>query len=226
VRLGYSAEQVRVAEVPHLERGEPLMARAAAGLAAVIEETLPAAGAAVLVLAGPGNNGADALYAAATVARAGAHVVVVATGDRVHEEALAEAAGSGARIERDATVDEVVALARASAVVMDGILGTGTSADPALRGRARELVTAILPVLQGRGGPSVVAVDIPSGIDPTTGAVPDPAVLPADVTVTFGGLKAGLLQGPATGLVGDVRLIDIGLAAELAAVDAVVSLPD
>ncbi|MCD7101052.1 NAD(P)H-hydrate epimerase [Pseudoclavibacter sp. 13-3] len=66
--------------------------------------------------------------------------------------------------------------------------------------------------------PMVVAVDIPSGIDPDTGEVPDPTVLHADLTVTFGAAKAGLLQRPAKGYAGELSVIDIGLLGELVGV--------
>lgn len=58
--------------------------------------------------------------------------------------------------------------------------------------------------------PFVVAVDVPSGIDADTGAADD-AVLPVDVTVTFGALKRGLTRDPARTLAGRVVLVDIGL---------------
>ena len=100
-------------------------------------------------------------------------------------------------------------------MIVDGILGTGTSADPALRGRARELVVGVLPALAATDRPTVVAVDLPSGIHPDDGSVPDPAVLPADVTVTFGAAKAGLLLEPGADYAGELRVIDLGLGAEL-----------
>ncbi len=61
-----------------------------------------------------------------------------------------------------------------------------------------------------RGAATVVAVDLPSGVDPDTGAVPGAAVR-ADVTVTFGTHKPGLLVDPGASYAGVVRLVDIGL---------------
>jgi hydroxyethylthiazole kinase-like uncharacterized protein yjeF len=166
----------------------------------------------VLLLVGPGNNGGDALFAGAELAGEGVAVDVVPTGSRMHEEGLAAAVDAGARVRADADPDAACRLASGADVIVDGILGTGTSAEsPALRGRARDLVAAVLPVLDYPLRPDVVAVDLPSGISPDDGAVPDPVVLPADVTVTFGGVKAGLLLQPASRLAGEVRLIDIGL---------------
>jgi NAD(P)H-hydrate repair Nnr-like enzyme with NAD(P)H-hydrate epimerase domain len=62
--------------------------------------------------------------------------------------------------------------------------------------------------------PVTFAVDVPSGIHPDTGEVPEAdAVLPADVTVTFGACKVGLLRAPAA-VVGRIDLVDIGLGLE------------
>ena len=90
----------------------------------------------------------------------------------------------------------------------------------------RAAVAAILPLLGGPGAPAVVAVDIPSGIDADDGAVPDPVVLPADVTVTFGGIKAGLLLPPARDLAGEIVLVDIGIGDELGKLEPLLRLPD
>jgi NAD(P)H-hydrate epimerase len=100
-------------------------------------------------------------------------------------------------------------------VIVDGILGTGTSRSPSLRGAARDIVAAIIPVLDSPHRPRVVAVDIPSGVGPDDGAVPDPTVLPADVTVTFGAVKAGLLLEPGARYAGRVVLVDLGLGPHL-----------
>jgi NAD(P)H-hydrate epimerase len=220
---GYSAEQVRAAEAPHLASGEPLMQRAAAGLADEIRRVLDVVAAGrsgrVLLLVGSGNNGADTLYAGAELASEEVDVIIVAAGSRIHEEALAAAIAAGATREdgfdlEDAGVD----------VIVDGILGTGTSANPALRGIARKLVASILPVLAAPLHPIVIAVDLPSGINPDDGTVPDALVLPADTTVTFGAFKAGLLQEPASRLAGRIHLVDIGLAPDLEAVEPILQV--
>lgn len=226
LRQGYSAAQIREAEAPHLAAGEPLMARAAAGLAESIATMLaarrapqpaPTAQQRVLVLAGPGNNGGDALFAAAALARAGHQVDIAQISERLHVEGLADATESGCRLLDIPPFDAAVAAAAEADAIVDGLFGTGSAGrdSAALSGTAADLVTSLLPLLDRPNAPHIIAVDIPSGIDADTGAVEGP-VLPADVTVTFGGLKAGLLQGPAQALVGRVELIDIGLADELA----------
>jgi hydroxyethylthiazole kinase-like uncharacterized protein yjeF len=224
MRSAYSAAQIRDAERPLLEAGVPLMARAAAGLAEVLRTLLEGSdgGRRIVVLVGSGDNGGDALYAAATLAGDRAEVVIVPAGSRMHERGLAAALSAGAK---EATPDAAPALVADAAILVDGILGTGTSADPALRGTARALVLELLPLVGKAESPTVVAVDLPSGIGPDDGRVPDPAVLPADVTVTFGALKAGLLLEPARALAGRVILIDIGLGPELEGVEPVLRAP-
>ena len=118
---------------------------------------------------------------------------------------------------------DVVEAVQSAAVLVDGILGTGTSASPALRGPARDLVAAAIPVVAARGVP-VVAVDLPSGIHPDDGTVPDPTVLAATVTVTFGGVKAGLLLQPGADYAGRIELVDLGLGLELATMTPLVTL--
>ncbi|WP_328596910.1 NAD(P)H-hydrate epimerase, partial [Agromyces humi] len=93
---------------------------------------------------------------------------------------------------------------------------------PALRGAARDLVAAAMPIVEERGIP-VVAVDLPSGIHPDDGSVPDPTVLSADITVTFGAVKAGLLLEPGASRAGRVELVDLGLGPELAAMTPLVT---
>jgi hypothetical protein len=76
----------------------------------------------------------------------------------------------------------------------------------------------------GTRHPLVVAVDLPSGISPDDGRVPDPTVLPADATVTMGAVKAGLLLPPASRLAGRVVLVDLGLGRALAGVEPAVTV--
>jgi NAD(P)H-hydrate epimerase len=116
----------------------------------------------------------------------------------------------------------IEAALRSAAVVVDGLLGTGTSSSPALRGAARDLVATAIPLVEEHGIP-VVAVDLPSGIHSDDGSVPDPTVLTADVTVTFGAVKAGLLLDPGASRAGRIELVDLGLGAELDAMTPLVT---
>ena len=224
--LGYSAAQVRAAEAPHLAAGEPLMRRAAAALAAVLRRVrrgAPPGRSERPIPRGPGDNGGDALFAGAELAADGLLVIAIPTSDRMHADGAATARAVGVRMVEHAAATDVAAAVHSAAVLVDGILGTGTSASPALRGPARELVAAAIPVVAARGVP-VVAVDLPSGIHPDDGTVPDPTVLHATVTVTFGAVKAGLLLEPAAGYAGRVELVDLGLGPELATMTPLVTI--
>lgn len=191
----FTAAQVRAAEAPLLAAGVPLMRRAAVALSEVIAEHSPER---MLVLAGPGDNGGDALFAAADIAARGVPVDMLRTSDCVHEAALQAAMETGARSIRLADLDPV-----AYDVIVDGILGIG--ARGALRGLARDAVRALLSA-----SAVVIAVDVPSGLDADTGAADD-VVLTATTTVTFGAVKAGLARGDGPRLSGGIVLVDIGL---------------
>ena len=205
---------MRAAEQPLLDAGEPLMQRAADGLAAEVARILEHRGAApgrVLALVGSGNNGGDALFACARLAAAGHRGTLVPLSPRLHADGLEAARGAGAVVVSSAEPAAIAALASSSDVVVDGILGTGSVTSPALRSPARDAVAA---VLDARVGAAIVAVDLPSGIGPDDGSVHEP-VLPADVTVTFGAVKAGLLRDPAATVSGRIVLVDIGLGPHL-----------
>ncbi|GAB3557485.1 NAD(P)H-hydrate epimerase [Spelaeicoccus albus] len=209
----WTPKDIRAAEQPLLDAGHgpPLMARAAAAVAAVCVRELDAGhvyGSRVAILAGKGNNGGDALYAGAHLARRGARVDVVLTADDAHQGGLAAARASGARIHRldDRGASRAAELLRIADAVLDGIVGTG--ARPGLRSPVRELVANWTPARSERQ--IVIAVDMPSGIDVDTGEASDDCVR-ADCTVTFAGAKPGLLLPPAAGCAGNVEVVDIGV---------------
>jgi hydroxyethylthiazole kinase-like uncharacterized protein yjeF len=208
-----------------------LMRRAAAGLARRCALLLRQRygrvyGARVLVLAGSGDNGGDALYAGARLAARGAVVAArLLHPDRVHAGGLAalRRAGGSASDPASDPAGERAGPRSPVDLVVDGIVGIGGSGG--LRPPAAGVVAG-LPALTARDGgrPPVVAVDVPSGVAVDTGDVPGPAVA-ADVTVTFGCLKPALVVGPAAALAGSVELIDIGLAPYLRT-DPAVRVPD
>ncbi len=179
-----------------------LMQRAAAGLAATSGRLLGHVyGAEVGLLVGSGDNGGDALFAGALLARRGARVFAVLLGSRTHEAGLASLRMAGGR------VDGPAALANAD-LVLDGIVGIGGSG--ALRDDAAAAVGQISP------DALVLAVDVPSGVDADTGEVAGAAVH-ADVTVTFGTWKPGLLIDPGAQYAGALECVDIGLTQYLPA---------
>ncbi|MDH6578074.1 NAD(P)H-hydrate dehydratase [Kitasatospora sp. MAP5-34] len=199
MRHAHTVEQVRAAEAELMARlpEGTLMQRAAAGLAATCARLLPRVyGSRVLVLAGSGDNGGDALYAGARLARRGASVraVLLAPG-RVHAGGLAALLAAGGRV-----TDDQGEFGRAD-LVLDGIVGIG--------GRGGLRPEAQPYAAMARRGP-VVAVDVPSGVDPDTGEVSGVA-LRADVTVVFGTYKPGLLVDPGASYAGVVHLADLGL---------------
>ncbi len=202
----YSVEEVRAAEDALMKRvpAGALMARAANGLALECAKLLGSVyGRRVVLLVGAGNNGGDALFAGAALARRGAAVTaVLLKPDRAHAGGLATFERAGGRT----MAAEAASMAGADLVV-DGIVGIGGKG--ALRGDAVPLAAAARDVL-------TVAVDVPSGVDADTGAVEGDSVH-ADITVTFGALKTGLLVGGGARHAGEVRFVDIGLDATLPA---------
>ncbi|MFQ6171792.1 bifunctional ADP-dependent NAD(P)H-hydrate dehydratase/NAD(P)H-hydrate epimerase [Oryzobacter sp. R7] len=197
----YAVDDVVAAEralLAGLEDGE-LMARAVEGLAAVAAARLEeAAGRTVAALVGPGNNGADALYAVAALADAGWNAVAVHH-EPVHPGARQAAEAAGVVLTTDPSV-----LGEAD-VVLDGVLGLG--ARPGLPAWAVPWVTA-LPT-----SAHVIAVDLPSGHDPM-GAVLDPDGVFADETVTFSVAKPVHLLPPTEQACGLLTVVDIGIAVD------------
>jgi len=207
MREAYRVDAVRAAEqaLMALVPDGTLMRRAAAGLAAVSASLLLQSpgyvyGARVVVLAGSGDNGGDALYAGALLARRGAAVIAIAAGPKAHPGGSAELRAAGGRITADAGPID------AADLIIDGLLGIGG------HGGLREPFAGLAArtELARLDGATVVAVDLPSGIDADTGVVEGPAVR-ADVTVTFGAIKPGLLIDPGAGHAGAVELVGIGL---------------
>ncbi|MEH0937428.1 NAD(P)H-hydrate dehydratase [Micromonospora psammae] len=206
---------VRAAEAGLMATLPPgtLMQRAAAGLARRCALLLADRGGVydsrVLLLVGTGDNGGDALYAGALLARRGAAVsALLVTPGRAHAEGLAALRAAGGRL-----VDRPPAMVD---LVLDGIVGIGGTGG--LRETAEQLAASLVRYC-GRDGTraTVVAVDVPSGVAVDTGHVPltasgRPSAVRADVTVAFGALKPALVVGPAAVLAGHVELVDIGLA--------------
>jgi hydroxyethylthiazole kinase-like uncharacterized protein yjeF len=190
-----------------------LMRAAGAALAEAIDVLVPNA-TRLVAFAGPGNNGGDAFAAFAALERDCERIVYAipapaASDGRRDAEARAAACGVETRPFPHTAQDARRALDRAE-VVLDGMLGVGARAElPAEFRIATEAIRAARPF--------VIALDVPTGVDSTTGAVGDGAVR-ADATVALGALKIGLLLEPARAFAGTIYVGDIGLAAEIAAV--------
>jgi ADP-dependent NAD(P)H-hydrate dehydratase / NAD(P)H-hydrate epimerase len=232
MRAAHAVGDVRTAEhaLMALVPDGALMQRAAAGLASVCAGMLGRVyGARVVVLAGSGDNGGDALFAGARLARRGALVTAVAAGKGVHAAGAAALRQAGGQVIGGAHAAVGVEPATAGFVgaqvagpitgadmIIDGILGIGG------RGGLREPAATMagLTAAAADAGAVVVAVDLPSGIDADTGVVAGTAIR-ADVTVTFGTIKPGLMVDPGASYAGTVQLVDIGLRPHLTARPAV-----
>jgi ADP-dependent NAD(P)H-hydrate dehydratase / NAD(P)H-hydrate epimerase len=294
MRTAHSVAAVRAAEgalMAKLPDGT-LMQRAATGLAATCATLLSQVyGSRVVVLAGSGDNGGDALYAGARLAGRGAVVVAIAAGQKLHAAGAAELVARGGRVvpatreqagpgasghsqadmeptdpewaitiaarsapgpattaSTAATASTVVTAGSAGTASAAGSAGTASAASAAstaVTGAAVAAIAAadlIIDGLTGIGGHGglrepadtlarlaaearadgalVVAVDLPSGIDADTGEVHGQAI-GADLTVTFGTIKPGLLIDPGAERAGPAELIDIGLGPYLGDPDVV-----
>src|SRR5690625_3830831 len=200
----YRGEQIREAERPLIAegRGDELMRRAAYGLAdcvaKILQQRRRVYGSPVTALVGSGNNGADALYALSFLRRRGAAAHAVLVRGRAHQEGLRAFQRAGGQV--------VEAVPADTEVLIDAVVGTGFRGDyqrPQVPGLQTAVETA-----------AVVACDLPSGIDADTGRA-GAGVIPAEHTVTFGGLKQGLLAGAGGHLSGRVHTADIGLGPHL-----------
>ncbi|MCX4586418.1 NAD(P)H-hydrate dehydratase [Streptomyces sp. NBC_01481] len=214
MRTAYRVETVRAAEAELMARlpEGALMQRAAAGLAAACTGLLGRVyGARVVLLVGSGDNGGDALYAGARLARRGAGVAAVLLGSRAHEGGLAALLGAGGRVADDPF--EVLAF---TDLVLDGVTGIGG------HGGLRPDAVPVIRAARGSNA-AVVAVDLPSGVEADSGEVHGEA-LRADATVTFGTYKPALLIDPAREYAGTVRLVGIGLEDHLPSVPDVEAL--
>lgn len=206
----YTADAVRDAEraTGDLLANGTLMRRASAGVAAVVIGELSSTGGyygrRVGVVVGAGDNGGDALFAAAALCRRGITCeAILLVPEKAHGGGLAAFRRCGGRV-----VDK---LSDTVEVVIDGVVGIGGRGP--LRPAAAEVFDSVTA--------PIVAVDLPSGVDADTGEVHDPAVRAA-VTVTFGVARnAHLLAAPQCGR---VELVDIGI--EPSADSALASLTD
>jgi len=200
------ASQARGVEASALmERAGREVARAAAAVAGGVYGKRP------VVVCGKGNNGGDGLVAARYLARWGSAATVVMIES---PQDLREPAATNFRrlVEVDARVRPFSPavlereLARAD-VAIDAIFGTG------FRGIPEDEWAAAIGALNASGVP-IVAVDIPSGVNGETGAVEGDAVR-ADVTVSFGAAKTGVVLLPGADFAGLVEVVDIGFPPDL-----------
>jgi hydroxyethylthiazole kinase-like uncharacterized protein yjeF len=166
-----------------------------------VASTLSAAPGPVLVVCGPGNNGADGFVAARLLSERGYEVRLALIGDR--SALKADAAEAAGRWRGEARRFEP-SLALGCALIVDAIYGAGLSRD--VEGEARDAILGI-----NASGKPVLAVDIPSGVDGDTGLVRGVAVT-ATATITFFRYKPGHVLLPGRALCGAKHLAGIGIA--------------
>ncbi len=206
----YAIEQLGIA-------GVVLMENAGRCAAEVIEVCLRARAegrgriGATAVVCGRGNNGGDGFVAARHLSLRGYEVSVdlladprELRGDAAVNYAVAERMGIAIRrLDGEKSLAGAARRWRSCAVVVDGLLGTGFS------GVVREPVAGVIERINDLFGPTVVALDVPSGLDADTGEAGGVAVR-ADVTVTFLAAKSGMAKPGARPFVGRVVVADIG----------------
>jgi NAD(P)H-hydrate epimerase len=181
--------------IPSLE----LMEQAGAGVARAVERTAPRGP--VAVVCGKGNNGGDGLVVARLLRDAGREVTAV--GVSPAEELSGDARQNLDRLGRDRLVPLSDQALTGAAVVVDALLGTG------FEGRPRGPVAEAIEAIEAADAP-VVSVDVPSGVDASTGVVAGAAVHAA-LTVTFHAAKPGLWIQPGKAHAGAVETIEIGI---------------
>jgi NAD(P)H-hydrate epimerase len=213
-----TAEQMRDADARGSQRlGDVALMRAAGErLQDAIEHHMPGDGP-IVAFAGPGNNGGDAFATLALVDRSRPRIIYALEARspspaRRDAEQCAREAGVEIR-PLPATRQDAGEALKGAVVALDALLGTGSHAEP-----SEELVPAI-EALNDFARERVIAADIPTGVDATTGAVPGHAVR-AGTTVSLGALKVGLLLDPARAYVGKLYVADIGINDEVAALGA------
>ena len=188
--------QMRAAEQALIDGGETvssLMERAGAGAADWLWRV--AAGRPVTVLCGPGNNGGDGYVIARELARRGAKVTVVAPLEPTTEAALAARA----------CYDRSASARGQGGVLVDCLFGSGLT-----RPVAPDLLTLLNEEAERHA--VRIALDVPSGVDSDSGAALNEGLPTYDLTLALGAWKPAHALMPAMSLMGEVRLVPIGVA--------------
>ena len=206
-----TADEMRRIDAATIEKysipGVVLMENAGRHVARAVREMLDdQPDARVVVICGKGNNGGDGFVVARHLINQGVNiqVILLANGTDLGGDAAMNfriAHNMGVPILENADEEAVRARVARADIIVDAILGIGIVGE--VRGIARAAIEAI-----NNCPARVIAADIPSGISADTGAVAGEAVL-ADVTVTFGLAKLGLVQHPGAEYCGELRVADI-----------------
>ena len=182
--------------------GFALMERAAHSACSAFTQYFPASRR-VAVFCGKGNNGGDGFLVAAKLHAAGYRIEVFQVGEPAHEAAAARmaAVNAGVCVRSFDAGDTITA-----DVIVDALLGTGISAPP------RPQMAAAIRAIGAVDCP-VFSIDVPSGVDASTGQAFEPCVQAA-VTISFIARKVGLHTGPGKRRAGALLYADLGVGAQ------------
>lgn len=212
-----TVEQMRALEAAAIEAGTSEAELMEAAGVAVGQETWINMGAAegrtAIVLVGPGSNGGDGLVAAVSLKEWGAESAVYLVGDRPAGDPLvqrvAEAGVEVLAASDDPGCEQLVEAMRGAQGIVDALLGTGLNRP--IDGQIKEVLDHLAEARADRTlRPHLVAIDVPSGVNPDTGTA-DPAAVRADTTVALGFAKVGLFAMPARAIAGNIAEVEIGL---------------
>jgi ADP-dependent NAD(P)H-hydrate dehydratase / NAD(P)H-hydrate epimerase len=187
---------IEAAGVPSLD----LMERAGGSLARLVAEA--AGDGPIRVVIGKGNNGGDGLVAARLLREDGHDVDVLAVGNP--DDLRGDARANLDRLPGEPPRDFAPALLEGSAAIVDAMLGTG------FEGKPREPIAGAIAAINAMHAAAVIACDIASGVNASSGEVSGDAVQ-ADVTATFHGPKVGLYVEPGKSHSGRVKVVEIGI---------------
>lgn len=167
----------------------------------------------IVGLVGPGNNGGDALVALTALAEEGCKASAYLV-KRKKDDLVKQFVDVGGNIfSGDDAFDQLAESLETADALLDGVLGTGIKLP--LRKEVAGTLSEVNDLLDSlHESPLVVAVDCPSGVDCDSGEVADETIH-ADLTVTMAAVKQGLLKLPAFEYIGELKVVDIGLPADL-----------
>lgn len=213
---------VTVSQIQNIEKGadaggltyDQMMQNAGQGLAEVVTDLfLESDQLEIVGLVGPGNNGGDTLVALTVLAEAGWKTTAYLVKRKKDTLVDAFVKAGGEVLTGGKTFEAFAEAVETADVFLDGVLGTGIKLP--LKKEVAELLAEVNDVLDSLDEPPlVIAVDCPSGVECDSGEAADETI-PADLTVTMAAVKQGLLKLPAFEYVGDLRVVDIGLPADL-----------
>ncbi len=193
--------------------GEELMRRAGQGVARVAGDLLASlSGKSVLLIAGTGNNGGDVFAAATELSKSDLDIEVWLCGSQ--NQVKGDAQLHLKKMIRAGILPKEIRSARDllpktnPALIIDGLLGTGSKGAP--RGFMTPLIEWVNEESQYA---SVLSIDLPSGIDTDTG-IAEGAAVKADITITIGLPKTGLIRPEALPYIGNIEVADIGIPPE------------